>query len=581
MYYSRSLFFIVAILVLCVCKNPTDLPNNQDVNGKDTSTTVVHDTANSHIPDTNIVEVPDTTKDTIKIDTLSDLIDTCGPLKACRVNTGNYQNFLMSKRFTLIGFYKSSSAQCRTLGNVIDSLCTILSPIMDVGGNDMDRDTLSKHYNISTSGVSGRDTIILIDSVWYLGKTDNSSYVFILFNDGKEVARSNVSGNEPTLYNNLLFFILMSLGTIEIPNTGLDPSGPQMAATITRDNYHESVESKLLSFVAFYRRSSPQSAGIIQMFDRLKMVFGDTVIVGVNNLDSDTLGKRFKISDVPIFATLIYGQPENLIADYSDEMSLFISSSLNLLNILSNPELQKYTVYITGKGEYLDFNLNLFSLILKNNRVGLALLFDSNDFSSRVMDTTVQAIFTQYKTSVAIGKLDRSGPNFSEIASRYLFDTTVVPQLLFFKHGFEYKEVRKTGVVSFDTIARILDLMLSDQKIFNFTVVTPEIIESAISQCGVTLVEFYNPACPVCIDMGPTVALVADSFHTSACILRANTSEYPEFRKMYGVNSTPTYAFYANSVQYQIFSGGGKSMNLNWFKVMIQEGIDIISTKRP
>ena len=75
-----------------------------------------------------------------------------------------------------------------------------------------------------------------------------------------------------------------------------------------------------------------------------------------------------------------------------------------------------------------------------------------------------------------------------------------------------------------------------------YTDLTPENFE-AVTNAGVSLVDFWAPWCGPCRMIAPVIEELAEEFEGTANICKVNTDEQQDLAVKYGIRSIPTIIF--------------------------------------
>lgn len=265
----------------------------------------------------------------------------------------------------------------------------------------------------------------------------------------------------PALFSSLLIVILVNcLNPVATPenSAGIEYENAIILDSTNIDSL--ALDSGKVALIEFYSDICETCNAMSWVTDSLARIWGDSVCVGVVNVDSDsTLWKRFQIGSVPTFLLFVNGERKISRSYFLPDSSAFDTLSLLVVNALKE-EPDKDTTDTTGNDSNTVLLLDEDSFDPAVNvagRIAMVDFFSPTCGACRYMDNTVDSLAVRYEGEALIAKVNLSehGP----LGTR--FSISGVPTFIFFRSGTEVKRIR--GVVADDSLSSVLDSLISEK----------------------------------------------------------------------------------------------------------------------
>ncbi|MFP4014163.1 MAG: thioredoxin family protein [Chitinispirillaceae bacterium] len=256
-------------------------------------------------------------------------------------------------------------------------------------------------------------------------------------------------------------FLIFSLVRCLDPVITMDePDGIEYDNALTLDSTNIdslALDSGKVALIEFYSDICETCKAMSWVTDSLARVRGDSVCVGVINVDNDTtLWKRYQVGSVPTFILFVNGEKKASRSYYLPDSNALDTLSL-LIDKAFEGEFDSDTSETGGNDtdSVLLLDEDTFdSAIDVPGRITLVDFFSPTCLACRHMDSTVNNLSVRYEGEALIAKV-----NVNEqisLGSRYSIRT--VPTFIFFQSGTEVKRIR--GVVAENSLSSILDSLI-------------------------------------------------------------------------------------------------------------------------
>ena len=361
----------------------------------------------------------------------------------------------------------------------------------------------------------------------------------------------------------LMIAVTMVLNCLHAPSvsdSGEDhPIAPQHATPVTVSDIDTRLsEGDSIAIVEFYSEKCPVCTSLIWVIDSLHAVFGDSVVVGANNTDSDTLWKKFSVMTVPTYVLFRSGVEVTRYSFVQNEPQVYEFLAGQITGLVEGtitpdtgdtgtpPDTATPANYLT-----LD-ETNFDSAVLRSGTTALVFFLYAGGAPCIKMDTVMRQIAPLFDGRAVIAKVHAWDE--SSLSDRY--GISYVPQFLFFKDGYLHEEARRGGVVEKDSLIALLEALIAEPPLDKAVILDGTAFRDSIQVEGrVAMVEFFSPFCHTCNLMSGVVIALADTFHTRAMIAKVNILENDSLTTAAGISIIPTFIFFKNGEMYDWKTG--------------------------
>jgi hypothetical protein len=111
-------------------------------------------------------------------------------------------------------------------------------------------------------------------------------------------------------YLTTLIFLIFIVGCVRQPVIVEEEEHlqPQKAVTVRSDNFDQYITESTVAVIEFFSEKCAVCAGLAWAIDSMSTVFGDSIFVGANNTDNDTLYKKCSVPVVPTYVFYYKGE---------------------------------------------------------------------------------------------------------------------------------------------------------------------------------------------------------------------------------------------------------------------------------
>lgn len=360
-----------------------------------------------------------------------------------------------------------------------------------------------------------------------------------------------------------IVFIVSFIKCIKEPIVTDLSSKPQKAIVVTNENIDSYLLTNRIAVIEFYSEKCKLCQSLSWIIDSLYVNFNSKAFIGANNIDEDTLYKRFNIKSVPTYIFFKNGIETKQFSffenkkEFYDTLALFLekiikdtviqisdtTDTLNIIDSIDSPDTSD-TIH---KRDYPSLDsISFDSLILKNNKVAMVLFLNSQDSLSLYMDSIVKTLLPQFENKVYIYKVETS----QQISLSTRYNITTLPQFLFFKKSLELPELRIIGKISVDSLYYILEKLIEETGKEYTVNLNKTNFDSVVKiGSGVVVVEFFSPYCGACISMEKKVAELALMFADIITICKVDITVEDSLRNAFEVRAWPTFIFFKNGIE--------------------------------
>lgn len=348
-------------------------------------------------------------------------------------------------------------------------------------------------------------------------------------------------------------FLIRCVGT---PTVVEDVGGhtPDSAAVVTIDNIDSILDADQFAIIEFYSSSCPVCTSLVWVIDSLSETVGDSVFIGANKTDDDTLWKRFSISSVPTYIVFDDGEEVTRRSFTENKPEVFDTLRTLLSGLMSGTLTPDTTdtgsqVDTTTPPNYLTLDtLSFDTTVLREGRVAMVFFLYEGGTPCIYMDSVVKAIAPSFEDNAIVAKVHA----WEQMSLSERYNIYSVPQFLFFKDSALVEQ--RSGIVSGDTLAAILDRLLVPPA--QPTILDTSNFDAFVSVQGrIAMVDFYSPFCPACMKMNPVVDTLAQTFDGRASIAKVNTVENNTLSSRFDLDYVPTFIFLDSGVEFRRIVG--------------------------
>lgn len=350
-------------------------------------------------------------------------------------------------------------------------------------------------------------------------------------------------------------------GCVAGPVAGDDaPHAPESAIVVDESDFDTLIDNPgVTAIVEFYSSHCPVCASMTWIIDSLAESFGDSIVVGANNIDDDNLWKRFSITSVPTYV-FFRDSAEITRRTYAENDPAVYDTLAALLQQIIAGTFQADTadtatpVDTTDQPDYLTLDsLTFDSTVLRDSVTAMVFFLYAGGAPCIHMDSVVKELVPLYEGRAVIAKV-HAGEQ-SSLSDRY--GIWSVPKFLFFKDGVEMEGERKSGIIEGDSLSAVLDRLLADtigsDTIPSGVVMldTANFAEMVEISDRIAMVDFFSPLCPACRDMDTVVTNLAARFDGRALVSKVNVLEDDTLQYRFDIQWWPTFVFLKGGVEYQ------------------------------
>jgi thioredoxin 1 len=316
---------------------------------------------------------------------------------------------------------------------------------------------------------------------------------------------------------------------------------PQSAIVVTQDNFDTLFSRGGVGVVEFYSAHCPVCTSMVWVIDSLAGVFGDSMLIGASNTETDTLWKRFAVQSVPTYLFFKNGVEVTRRSFTGNAPAVYDTVAAHMRTLRASS-----IIHDTIPANYLTLDTTSFdTTVRRTGRVAMVFFFNPDDARCIHMDSVVKEIAPRYINTAVIAKVLYTG-EMSGLAMKFGIDS--VPGFLFIKDSLIVEDCH--GIIAGDTLRAVLDRLLAptlepvalDTSNFNALINIPG---------SIAMVDFYSPLCGSCQGMIPVVARLAYRFDGRALVAKVNIDEQDSLKTRFTIEWWPTFVFFKGGTEYQ------------------------------
>ncbi|MBN1756742.1 MAG: thioredoxin family protein [Chitinispirillaceae bacterium] len=308
-----------------------------------------------------------------------------------------------------------------------------------------------------------------------------------------------------------------------------------------------------LAIVEFYSEICGVCGSLRWVIDSLAVTFGDTVVVGANCIETDSLWKRYSVTSVPTYILFRAGE-ETARCSFSENEPQVYDSLASLIRQLIEgtfvPDTgDTDTIVDTIPPNYLQLDESSFdTTVLRKGVTALVFFLAPAGAPCIAMESVMWDIAPRFDGRAVIAKVhawetpalcDRYGINF-------------VPQFFFFKDSIHREEYHLTGIVPGDTLIAHLEALLAEVPDNAPVLLNSDTFGDSVTTDGrVVMVDFFSSSCSYCSAMNPIVDALSDSIGTEVLIAKVHVPENDSLSFALNITQLPTFVFFNNGVEYE------------------------------
>lgn len=364
------------------------------------------------------------------------------PQKAVTVRSDNFDQYITESTVAIIEFFSEKCAVCASLAWAIDSMSTVFGDTIFVGANNTDKDTLYKRCSVPVV----------------------PTYVF--YYKGEEKTRRSFTINDPYAFDTLVE--LLNSTKAGISDTGdtstpIDITHPQKAVAVNINNFDRYISENEISLVEFYSEKCGACRSLTWAIDSMSSQYSDSIFVGANNTDEDTLYKRCSVSVVPTYV-FYYNGDEKRRRSFNGSDPFVFDTLVKLLQWTKagiSDTGDTSTPIDTTPPDYTMLTYATFdSLVMRKGTTAMVFFLYSGGAPCKYMDSIVRQFAPAFKNRAVIAKVEAWDE--PELTDRYTIN--FVPQFLFFKDSVHMENLRLTGTQPGDTLVSVLEGLIGQNE---------------------------------------------------------------------------------------------------------------------
>ncbi|MBN1601770.1 MAG: thioredoxin family protein [Chitinispirillaceae bacterium] len=238
---------------------------------------------------------------------------------------------------------------------------------------------------------------------------------------------------------------------------------PQKAVTVRSDNFEQYITESTVAVIEFFSEKCAVCASLAWAIDSISTMFGDSVFVGANNTDKDTLYKKCSVPVVPTYVFYYKGE-EKTRRSFTINDPYAFDTLVELLNSTMagiSDTGDTSTPIDTTPPDYLTLTYETFdSVVMRNGTTAMVFFLYSGGAPCIYMDSIIRQFAPAFENRAVIAKVEAWDE--MELTDRYSID--FVPQYLFFKDSVYMENLKLTGTQPGDILVSVLEGLLGQNE---------------------------------------------------------------------------------------------------------------------
>lgn len=243
---------------------------------------------------------------------------------------------------------------------------------------------------------------------------------------------------------------------------------PENAKKITQSNYTNILDENDIVLIEFYSGMCDLCQKLTWVIDSLAIKYRDSVFVGANNSDYDSLWNEFGIKNVPTYVLFINNEKVSELDNINDSTSVYDTLS-SLLDSAIAGKLKPDTSDTTESNDTISYDyphlnhLTFDSTVLSHGTVAMVFFLNVLGTECIQMMPVIEDVAKHYngKAVIASFNLENRSDWYSDIFTRY--NITHLPEYRFFKDSTEIESMRIRGIQKYEDLESIIDSLLESE----------------------------------------------------------------------------------------------------------------------
>lgn len=263
-----------------------------------------------------------------------------------------------------------------------------------------------------------------------------------------------------------LLLVALISGCINGPNIkDTSTKEPQIAQKVTISNYQEIFDKNDITLIEFYSGACGTCQEVAWVIDSLAVNYNNSLFIGANNTDDDSLYEVFHIDRVPAY--VIFMDNEKVLEFNTIDTAIIYDTLSSLLESAIAGKLVQDTSDTTEPDDTTTYDyplLNDFTFdtsVLCYGRTAMVFFLVEMGYECIPMIPIIEDIAKHYKGKAVIARYHVVWGQ-SDIYGRY--DVNHCPEYRFFKDSTEIESERRRGLLTFEELESIIDSLLNDSE---------------------------------------------------------------------------------------------------------------------
>lgn len=261
----------------------------------------------------------------------------------------------------------------------------------------------------------------------------------------------------------LLFILIVIMGCARQPLVVEEDEHlqPQKAVTVRSDNFDQYITESTVAIIEFFSEKCAVCASLAWAIDSMSTVFGDTIFVGANNTDKDTLYKKCSVPVVPTYVFYYKGEEKTRRSFTINDPYAFdtLVELLHRTRAGISDTGDTSTPIDTTPPDYVTLTYATFdSVVMRKGTTAMVFFLYSGGAPCIYMDSIVRQFAPAFENRAVIAKVHA----WDEQVLRDRYVVNFVPQFHFFKDSVYLEDVKLTGTQPADTLISILENLIDE-----------------------------------------------------------------------------------------------------------------------
>ena len=240
---------------------------------------------------------------------------------------------------------------------------------------------------------------------------------------------------------------------------------PQIAKKFKINNYQEILNKNDITLIEFYSGACGTCKDVAWVIDSLAVSYNDSVFVGTNNIDDDTLYEVFHVKNVPTY--VIFMNNEKVLEFNTIDSAIIYDTLSSLLDSAIAGKLVQDTSDTTEPEDTATYDYPLLTdstfdtTVLRYGRTAMVFFLVERGYECIPMIPIIEDIAKHYEGKAVIARYNVVWSQ-SNIYGRY--GVNHCPEYRFFKDSTEIELERRRGLLTFEELESIIDSLLNGSE---------------------------------------------------------------------------------------------------------------------